>query len=343
MKKRSTLKHIAESLNLSVSTVSRVLNGRGEFSEETKSSVFKVAKMLDYRAHTIAISLRKKTLNKVIGVILPEVKHYFFSSILDGIISNSHKQGYTVMIGESLHNPKLETELINKYLDYFVSGIIFSPSREKDSIINLDLLQKEELPYVIIDRTYKKSNRGSLVKHDDYMGAFNAVEYLIEQGYTRIALIKGDDHCSISSGRAKGYFDALKKHGISHNSSLVRSSTHANKKEGYELFKEMYLHIKPDAVFTITDYLATGVYEFAQENQIGIPQDLAIIGYSNSDIAEILHPKLTSVEQNGSIMGETAFEYLINQVNDSTFKKNRTFDSELIVRQSSQKKNALPV
>jgi LacI family transcriptional regulator len=149
MKKRPTLKHIAESLNLSVSTVSRVLNGRGEFSEETKNSVFKVAKMLDYRAHTIAVSLRKKTLNKVIGVILPEVKHYFFSSILDGIISNSHKQGYTVMIGESLHNSKLETELINKYLDYFVSGIIFSPSREKESIINLDLLQKEELPYVI--------------------------------------------------------------------------------------------------------------------------------------------------------------------------------------------------
>jgi LacI family transcriptional regulator len=174
------------------------------------------------------------------------------------------------------------------------------------------------------------------------MGAFKAVEYLIDQGYKRIGLLKGDDHCTISSGRAKGYFDALKKHGFSQSLSMVRSSTNANKKDRDELLKEMYSHEKPDAVFTITDYLATGVYEFAQENEIKIPDDLAIIGYSNSDLAEILHPKLTSVEQNGRVMGETAFEYLINQVNDSSFKRNRTFDSELIVRQSSQKKNALP-
>jgi LacI family transcriptional regulator len=336
MKKRATLKHIAESLNLSVSTVSRILNGQGEFSVETKDSVLKVAEILNYRANSLAVSLRKKKSNNLIGVILPEVQHYFFSSILNGIVETSHKRGFMVMIGESLHNSEKESDLINNFSDYFVSGIILSPSRAKESITNISKLEQEGMPHVIIDRIYNSSS-GSFVNHDDYMGAFNAVEHLINQGNKNIALIKGESQCNISSLRAKGYFDALEKNGLKVNPNYIRSSLLANKEDGYQLFHEICQDGIPDAVFTITDLLASGVYDYAQENKIKIPEELAVIGYSNSEIAEILHPKLTSVEQNGYAMGNVAFEFLMDQLEHSGQIRRQTFDSKLIIRQSSQK------
>lgn len=333
MKQRATIKHIAESLNLSVSTVSRILNGKGEFSEVTKSSVLRVAKMLDYRANTLAVSLRKKVSNKVIGVILPQVNHYFFSSILNGIMVSSHNKGYAVMIGESLDQFELEKNLINNFIDHFVAGIILAPSQNEKSMENIKKMERDSLPNVVIDRTYERKN-GSFVKHNDYIGAYNAVKQLISNGYEKISIIKGPDHCTISQRRFEGYKEALSDSGIPLNSKLCKAAKLTVKQEGYSLFKELYEQEKPDAVFAITDQLASGVYEYAFNSQLKIPDDLGVIGYSNSEIAEMLRPKLTSVNQSSTEMGQFAFEFLIDQLGENRKSNHKVFDSNLVIRDS---------
>ena len=266
MKKRATIKDIADSLNLSVSTVSRILNGKGEFSNATKTSVLEVAKILDYRANSLAVSLRKNVPNKVVGVILPQVNHYFFSSILNGIMLSSHNQGYMVMIGESLDESNTEKNLINNFSDHFVAGIILAPSQDKRSALNISKMESEGIPNVVIDRTYHRKE-GSFVKHNDFKGAYNAVQHLINQGFKKIGLIKGPDRCTISETRLLGYKETIKENGLHFNENLVESADYTTEEEGYTLFKRMYNSHQPDAVFTITDMLASGVYEFAHEKQ----------------------------------------------------------------------------
>lgn len=336
MKKRATLKHIADSLNLSVSTVSRILNGRGEFSDETRESVLRVSKMLDYRANSLAVSLRKQSSDKLVGVILPEVRHYFFSSILNGVMSACHEQGYMVMVGESRHNPSQESDLIDKFADFYVSGLIVCPSKNMSSIENIKRLESQPLPFVVIDRTYSDSNC-SYVKHDDYNGAYIAVRHLIEKGYRRISIITGAKDCVISQSRAEGYINALKEHGIPLQENLIRSSSQANKDEGYRLFKDLWEKEATDAVFAITDMLASGVYEYAHEKGISIPNDLGVVGYSNSDIAEVLYPKLTSVQQNGDEMGKTSLMFLLNQIASEVKIQHKVFESDLVIRASTRK------
>ena len=334
MKRRATIKNIADSLNLSTSTVSRILNGKGEFSKETTDAVKRVAQMLDYRVNSLAVSLRKNIPRKVLGVILPQVNHYFFSSILNGIMITSHNQGFMVMVGESLDQFEKEKELINNFADHFVSGIILAPSQDKQSALNISKMDREYLPNVVIDRTFE-GKLGSFVRHDDFNGAYKAVSHFIKNGRKKIGIIKGPDRCNISSARFEGYKKALKDNDIQYSKSLMRSAPITNKSDGYKFFKDLYEKEQPQAVFTITDMLASGVYEYASEKNIEIPKDLAVIGYSNSEISDLLKPKLSTVNQNGFEMGKMAYEYLMLQIEDPKIKRQMTFESELILRDSA--------
>jgi LacI family transcriptional regulator len=204
------------------------------------------------------------------------------------------------------------------------------------SIENIKRLESQPLPFVVIDRTYSDSNC-SYVKHDDYNGAYIAVRHLIEKGYRRISIITGAKDCVISQSRAEGYINALKEHGIPLQENLIRSSSQANKDEGYRLFKDLWEKEATDAVFAITDMLASGVYEYAHEKGISIPNDLGVVGYSNSDIAEVLYPKLTSVQQNGDEMGKTSLMFLLNQIASDVKIQHKVFESDLVIRASTRK------
>jgi len=334
LKKRATITQIADALSLSVSTVSRILNGKGEFSESTKKSVLEVAKLLDYRANTLAVSLRKNLPSKVVGVILPHVNHYFFSNILDGIISNSHNQGYMVMIGESLDQYDIEKELIDNFSDHYVAGIILAPTQNEQSEQNVLKMTSQEIPHVVIDRTYENRN-SSYVKHDDFNGARQAVTHLINQGYQKIALLQGPEACIISKTRTKGYRAALNENNMKWHDDLEHGSEIITKEAGYEIFKSLYNRHQPDAVFAITDIQASGIFKYAIEHGIRIPEDLGIVGYSNSDICEVLYPQMSSVNQNGFEMGKTALSYLFEKIGTPESNHQMTFESELIIRGSS--------
>ncbi len=332
---RTTLKHIAEYLNVSTTTVSRALNDKDDISPETRQKVLRVAKMLDYKPNSVAISLRKKTMSNLIGVILPVVDHYFFSTILHGITTSGQGEDYMVMIGESNHSVEREKEILNRFNDHYVAGIIFIPSRYTGSKMNVKLLQKRSTPFVLIDRTFDDYT-GSYIQHNDFQGAYHATTHLIDKGRSKIALLRGEQDCSVSNARMKGFIKALEDHEISFDPEMVIECTDASKREGYDAAKDLFqLNPVPDGIFCITDQLAAGVLECAKESGLGVPEELSVVGYSNSEIAQNVTPKLTTVSQDGFEMGRLAKEYLIEMIHHNETFHQKVFPAELIIRGSS--------
>lgn len=332
---RTTLKDIARYLNVSTTTVSRALNDKDDISTTMRQKVLEVAKMLDYKPNSIAISLRKKTTSKLIGVVMPVVNHHFFSTILRGITTTGQNDDYMIMIGESNHDVEREKEIINRFGDHYVSGIILVPTRSVRSNENVQLLTKRQTPFILIDRTFKDYS-GCFIQHDDYQGAFLATQHLILKGRKRIAMLRGDNDCSVSSARVDGYIAALKEYNIPHDSDLIVSCTDASKIEGYNAMRYLLNQSHPpDSIFTITDQLAAGALACATRCGLSVPTDFAIVGYSNSDISENVSPTLTTVNQDGYEMGRLAKEYLIEMCHHQNVIHQKTFPAELIVRESS--------
>lgn len=334
---RTTLKHIAEYLNVSTTTVSRALNDKDDISFEMRQKVLQVAKMLDYKPNTIAISLRKKTTHNLIGVILPKIDHYFFSTVLRGITTNESADGHLVIIGETNHDPIVEKEIINKYGDYYVSGIIMAPTRSKESKGNVKLIQQRNIPLVLIDRIYD-DYEGSFIHSDDMTGAYKATKHLLNKPRKRIAILKGHDECSVSEARLKGYKKALKESNIPFDENLVVTCmVDTSKGEGHNAAEGLFqiqAQNPPEGIFAITDRLAAGALEFALSQNIKVPDQLAIVGYSNSEISENVTPKLTTVNQDGYEMGKLARIHLLTSVKQPNHLFQKRFDADLIVRQS---------
>ncbi len=332
---RTTIKDIAKYLNVSTTTVSRALNDKDDISDIMRQKVLEVSKLLDYKPNSIAISLRKKTTSKLIGVVIPVVNHYFFSTILRGITTTGHGDDYMIMIGESNHSVSSEKEIINRFADHYVAGIILVPTRHKNSKENVERLERRGTPMILIDRTFEDYS-GCYIQHDDFQGAYDATDHLIKKGNRKVAMLRGDQNCSVSQSRFEGYVKALKENNIAFDQSLVVSCTDASKIEGYNAADFLFSQDqKPDAIFSITDQLATGALEYAVEHDISVPSQLSLVGYSNSEISQNVTPKLTTVSQNGFEMGRLAKEYLIEMCHHPNILHQKVFASELLERDSS--------
>ncbi len=334
MKKRAKLKDIADALNISIATVSRALNDKYDINASTKKEVLRVAEELNYRPNPIAVSLRKNSYN-VIGVVLPSIDHYFFSTVLKGVMNKAHKSNYLVIVGESNHDPDKEKSILEQFLNHGVTGVIISPTMGKPAE-HFSKFRNKRIPLVLVDRPLV-DDVDSFVRYDDPNGAFLAVEHLIDQGYKSIACIKGNDNCVISNARYSGYAKALGQNNLTENPKHVKTCINLDsKKDGYLLGKQLLLaKDKPDAIFTVTDEVAAGVYAAAKELKVDIPGELGLVGYSNSKVSIHLSPQLSTVEQPGVEMGEEAFDFLQQIMLGSTEILKKTFDARLIVRGSS--------
>jgi len=337
MPKRVGLKDIANALNVSVTTVSRALNNKFDINENTRKLILEKAEELNYRPNAYAVSLRKNEYF-TIGVILPTIDHYFFSTVLKGIMNKAHMANYLVIIGETNHDLDKEKEILEQFITHCVTGVIISPSNKSSYQNNLGTLKQKRIPYVLVDRAYGNEN-DHYVKYDDPNGAFLAVEHLIDQGYRKISFIGGEDYCVISQSRFEGYKRALEENNIPIDNNLVKSCGNLDSENhGYILAKQILLSKnRPDAFFTVTDTVASGVYHAAQDLNLSIPNELGIVGYSNSKLSSHLTPTLSTVEQNGKQMGEQAFDFLQQTIIGNVSQLKKTFDARLIVRESSIK------
>lgn len=315
MKSKITLKDIAKQFDVSTSTVSKALNDSHEISKETKERIRAYAKYYKYKPNSLALKLRNQK-TSVIGVIIPEIVHHFFSSVLRGIEEYANSKGYNVMVCLSNNSLEKEALSIETLMEGSVDGILVSVTHEtqqKESYDHLDTLVKDKFPVVLFDNIAEELNCDT-VTIDDEGGAFKATEYLIEKGCKRIALLAIPDYVKIGHLRKQGYVKALKKHGIEVNDGLIVEFD--VKDDIQEQLRPLFKNDNyPDAILaTNGEIYASAAIQMAKNKGLKIPNDISIITFTDGLLAKYSSPPLTALVQHSFEMGKQAVELLINRI-----------------------------
>lgn len=306
-----TIKDIAKILNISASTVSRALKDHPDISAETKEAVRRVATSVNYRPNALALSLRKAKTN-MIGVVVPEMSHYFFSSVLSGMDEMAFSHGYTTMICQSGENADREAASIQSLIDSRVDGILLSVSKATQDNTFLSSAVANGMPLVMFDRTMDGIDVSS-VTTDDFQGAHDAVSLMTAHGCRRIALLCGDHGLQVSDQRRKGYETALADAGIEVDDSMVINSDTPEKLYAQaDSLRDLAGRI--DGLFAINDSTAIEAMKMFRTLGKRVPDDIEVVGFGDDPSAQIIEPTLTSVQQNGSEMGRAAMKILIDQI-----------------------------
>ncbi|MFP4845124.1 LacI family DNA-binding transcriptional regulator [Winogradskyella sp. PE311] len=338
--KKTTLKEIAKTLNISISTVSKALKDYPDVSKNTKQRVIELAEAVNYSPNAFAQSLRSKE-SKTIGVIIPSMVHYYFSSVITAILKEAEERGYMVIIMQSNEDVALEIKQVDLLINKGVDGILISLSNNTNNFTHLQKIINYDVPLVLFDKITKLINCSKVIINDK-KASYDAVSYLIEKGYKRIAYFRGDLNPQNSIDRFLGYKKALEDHNIIFDSSIVYTCSNADFEEGYlnaeKLITEHGQTI--DAICTMTDLTAIGVINYLNEKQIKIPEDIAVLGFSNWFMSTVITPTLSSVEQNAQKTGEKSIEVLFQEIECKQKDLPIThqtiiIDTELIVRNST--------
>lgn len=309
-----TMKDIAAHFGISVATVSRALKDSPRISVERRAAIQQYAREHNFTPNLIAESLRHSRIQpmKVIGVIIPEFAHYYFSSILSGIEEEASAHGYRIMVAQSNEQYEREVKICKSFYENKVCGIIVSQAKDTHRYDHFQQLIDTGIPLVFYDRICTGVNASRVVV-DDYMGAFNAVSHLIETGCNRIAYYGSAMTLEISKNRYNGYKDALLKHGIQPDPELVRLCD--NRTNAESITPEMLnSSAPPNGFFAVNDDTAIGILYTAKRMGFRVPEDISICGFTNGQRAVACDPMLTTVEQRGTKVGEEAADILIGHV-----------------------------
>lgn len=330
-KPQITIKDIGRALNISPSTVSRALKNHPDISQSTKDSVNKYAKDFHYKPNTLALSLRMSK-NNTIGVIVPEINNYFFSSVLAGIEEMANQADFNVLLCQSSENYEKEVRNTKALEATRVSGVLASLCKHTTNYDHFQELIDSDIPLVFFDRICIGINTDRVVV-DDYAGAFAAVEYLIQTGCKRIAFYSSPLHLEISKNRKNGYLDALRKYGLPVDETLIRVCD--TREEAIIITPEILdSPNRPDGFFAINDHCAAGILYAVKLAKLSIPQDVSIMGFSDGELAKACDPMLSTVEQHGFEMGKHAATLLLDKINGVTHGQytNKIVKTNLIIR-----------
>jgi LacI family transcriptional regulator len=336
-----TLKEIAAKLGISITTVSKALKNYPDVSEKTKKAVIELAQKLHYTPNSFAVNLRTKE-SKTIGLIIPEVMHHFFSNVINAIIDEAEKNEYLVIILQSNEALALEKKQVELLINKRVDGILMSLSNESNNDDHIKSIIDRNIPFVMFDKISKIS-KCSKVIIDDQKAAFNAVQHLIDEGCRKIAHIRGPLNPQNAIDRFIGYKKALEKNNIPFDSKLVYTCESVTFQEGVDFAQQILEeHPEVDGIFAITDLVAVGVLSYFNDKKIKVPEQVAVIGFSNWFISQVLTPKLSTVDQPSHIMGVEAFHLLLQEMNcrkEGTPFTPRTIELEtsIIIRESSMR------
>jgi len=335
-----TIKDIAKALNFSTSTVSRALRGSYEISAETKKLVLEYAEKMNYRPNPIALSLKERR-SRAIGVVVSEIANNFFSQAINGIESIAYNRGYHVIITQSHESAEREKVNVEHHASRSVDGLLISLSNETTDLSYLKELHEKGLPIVFFDRITDEIDTHK-VTANNYLGALHATEHLIFQGFKRIAHITNSLSLSITTERLNGYTEALRKHNIPFNESLVKYCSHGGMilEEIKEAIEELFKgKTKPDAVFCASDRITTLC--FGVLKNLKPKRNIGLTGFTDTKVGEFFDPPLTVVRQPAFEIGQTATELLIQMIESKrpvVDFETKILDTELIIRESSLKK-----
>jgi len=332
-----TIKDIARILGISASTVSRALKDHPDINVDTKKAVNELAGKLKYHPNAVALSLKNSRSN-TIGVIIPEIVHYFFSSVISGIEDVASQKGFTVIICQSNESYDREVANARTLLSHRVDGILVSVSKETHVFDHFVDLQEGGIPLVFFDRIAPDINADQVII-DDMEASYKATRHLIETGRKRIAHFAGPQTLVIGRDRLQGYLNALTEAGLPIDNRLIIEA------DTFEKARNAVIELidsgnVPDGIFAVNDLTAIGAMQTIQKKGFKIPDEISIVGFSDGRFSGITDPNLTSVDQHGYEMGITAAEMLFNRIlsTESIYiPEVKVLKAELIIRGSSLK------
>lgn len=330
MKRKVTLKQIARELDVSISTVSKALRNSIEISEDTRQKVQAFAKLYNYRPNNIALSLKNKK-TKTIGIIIPEIVHHFFATVISGIEQVANENGYNVIV--CLSNESFDKEVLNMEMlaNGSIDGFIMSLSKEtqlKKDFHHITEVINQGMPVVMFDRITNDVLCDKVII-DDQQAAYDAVDFLISKGFKNIALVTTVDYVSVGKLRTEGYINALKAHGLPVNENMIV------KIEDIEnsaiKIEKLLAENKPDAIFAVNELFAVTSIKLATKKGLKVPDDISVIGFTDGIISEFSTPSITTVSQNGIKMGGAAAKMLIDRLEmEEEEEENEQYKIELI-------------
>jgi LacI family transcriptional regulator len=313
MKRKITLKQIAKELDVSISTVSKSLRNSPEIGEETRQKVQAFAKFYNYRPNNIALSLKNRK-TKTIGIIIPEIVHHFFSTVINGIEHVANQHGYSVVI--CLSDDSFDKEVINMELlaNGSIDGFIMSLSKEtqfKGDYHHITEVINQGMPVVMFDRVTDAVNCDKVII-DDKAAAYEAVQSLIDKGKRKIALVTTVDYVSVGKLRTDGYTQALLDNAIAFNENLIIRIENIDTCE--TIIAKLLEDKTIDAVFAVNELFAVTIIKTANKIGLNVPKDLAVIAFTDGIISKYSTPTITTVSQNGVEMGNKAAQILIDRL-----------------------------
>jgi LacI family transcriptional regulator len=335
--KHVTIKDVAKRLNCSISTISRAFNDKYDIKKETRELILTTSKEMGYYPNPIAKSLLKQCSNQI-GVVVPEFINPFFPEVIIGIQEVFLKKGYQVLIMQSNESYINELENVKALENNMVDGLILSLSLETKNVEYYKKLISQGFPIVLFNRISNELETHKVLL-DDYKWAFFATEHLIYQGFKKIFHFSGPAGLMFTQNRQNGFIDAHRKHKLKFEESAIIETGLMicdGEREMEKLIKENNM---PDAIFAVNDPTAIGAMKLLKRNGFRIPGDVAIVGFSETKIAELIDPPLTSVLQPTLEIGRTAARLLLDQIESKGIFVPQTvvLNGRLNIRESSMK------
>ena len=335
----ATIKDIARKLRISTSTVSRAFRNLPDVNPDTKRLVLEMAKKLEYEPNAIATSLVNKKSN-ILGIVIPSFVIYYYASAITGIQNAASEAGYNIMICPSNESYDMEVKNVKTLISSRVDGLIVSISKETTNFDHFTQLLRRGTPLIFFNRVCDELEAPFVVV-DDYKGAYNAVKHLITTGSKRIGHIAGPKTLQISKNRLNGYLDALIKYNYDTDEKLITTGDFSIEM-GRKCAKKMLdLPKPPDAIFAANDLSAFGAMHEIKKRGLRIPEDVAVVGFTDEPLTELVEPSLTSVSQPVMELGKKAAQLILAQIENKANQDNPErvmLKTKLIVRNSSVKR-----
>lgn len=333
--RRTSLKDLADKLGVSIATVSRALRNSHEVGEEMTQKVKQLAKELNYRPNPFAQSLRKEA-PRVIGVIVPNLVTHYYAAVLDGIEDYASKLGYSVISANSHENHEREAQALDNFLNMHVEGIIACLAQDTTDYSHFEQLHKMGVPLVFFARCCLEDMFSQVVGNGD-VAAQEATQHMIETGSRRVAFIGGPNHLDMVRRRKHGYLEALRENRILIDRDLVVCD-----KIDFDVARNATLRLlegenPPDAILAFNDIITYAAFDAIKSKGLRIPEDVAIIGFTDGDTAAFVTPRLTAIMDQAHVQGTKACQLLMKSINGDEKIYKEVVPMILKIRESSEK------
>lgn len=331
-----TIKDIAKKLGISKSSVSRAFNDKYDIKKETRDLILRTAEEMGYYPNPIAKKLsQKRTFN--IGVVVPEFINDFHAEIIIGIQRVLNPAGYQILSMQSDNDAETEIKNVKTLIQNMVDGLIIAPSSDSE---NIDYYLKEMqrgCPMVFVNRIAESVNATKVIS-DNVKWSFFATEHLIRERYNKIYHLSGHKNMSVIRDRIKGFKQAMRKHKISEERYKI-VETGLLPSEAIDAVEDLiYRQDLPDAFLCVNDPVAMGTIKTLQKHNIKVPGDIGVVGFSETQMAKLTNPQLSSVRQPTYEMGEKAAGQLLRHLNDDNAEyKTVVLNGKLNIRESSKR------